>query len=177
MKHMWSPWRSQHIDTLKDEAACEGEADGPSLFSRLAREDRDEENLILWRGDRVFVIMNLYPYNNGHLMIVPYREVCAYEDLTDEEQVELARTADRCVRWLRHALSPEGFNLGMNIGLAAGAGIPNHLHLHVVPRWNGDTNFMPTVGDVKVVPEALRDTYRKLRAAIAATEAPSRPGA
>jgi ATP adenylyltransferase len=166
MERLWSPWRSQHIESFKTEDARE--AGGQSLFARLAAEDRDEENLILWRGERVFVIMNLYPYNNGHLMVVPFREVASYEALSPEEQVEIAHTIDRCLRWLRHALQPEGFNVGMNLGAAAGAGIPQHLHVHVVPRWQGDTNFMPVVGEAKVIPEALRDTYRKLRAAIEA---------
>lgn len=170
MKQMWSPWRSQHIETFDPRA---DEQDGRSLFARLADEDRDEENLILWRGERVFVLMNLYPYNNGHLMVVPYREVAAYEDLSPEEQVEIARTIARCITWLKRALQPEGFNVGMNLGKAAGAGIPRHLHVHVVPRWSGDTNFMPVVGEVKVIPEALRQTYRKLQAALSENEADS----
>ena len=99
-------------------------------------------------------------------MIVPYREVRHYEDLTEEEQIEMATTVNRCIRWLKHAMHPEGFNVGMNLGSAAGAGIPQHLHMHVVPRWRGDTNFMPAIGEVKVIPEALKDTYNKLLAAI-----------
>lgn len=136
------------------------------MFTRLAAENDDERNLILWRGHHVFVIMNLYPYNNGHLMIVPFREVAEYEALTTEEQVELAQTIERCIRWLRKALSPEGFNVGINLGKAAGAGIPSHLHAHIVPRWSGDTNFMPAIGEVKVIPEAIYATYDKLRAAM-----------
>ncbi|MDZ4701415.1 MAG: HIT domain-containing protein [Rhodothermales bacterium] len=139
--------------------------DTRSLFARLAAEDEDEKNYIVWRGVHVFVIMNLYPYNNGHLLIVPYRTVAAYEELSRDEQIELAVTLDQCIRWLNEALCPEGFNVGMNLGKAAGAGIPDHLHLHVVPRWQGDTNFMPTIGEVKVLPEALDVTYRKLVAA------------
>lgn len=144
--------------------------DGPSLFSRLLAENEDEKNLILWRGDLVFVIMNRFPYNNGHLMILPYREVARYTDLTGEEQTAIARAIDRCMRWIEHALQPDGFNVGINQGEAAGAGIPQHLHVHVVPRWRADTNFMPTIGEVKVIPEALPDTYRKLRRAIEALE-------
>lgn len=167
MQQMWSPWRSQHIERVAGEGPSSSDR---SLFARLAAEGRDEENLILWRGETMFVIMNRYPYNNGHLMIVPFREVGAYDALTAAEQVEIARTIAACIGWLRHALRPEGFNVGMNLGAAAGAGIPDHLHVHVVPRWSGDTNFMPTIADVKVVPEAIEATYRKLRAAIAATE-------
>lgn len=166
MEHMWSPWRSQHIERFDPEAAETAEG---SIFARIAAEDRDEDNLVVWRGTHVFVVMNLYPYNNGHLLIVPYREVAAYEDLTDEEQVAMSRTIAACIRWLKMALKPEGFNVGMNLGKAAGAGIPQHLHTHVVPRWRGDTNFMPVVGEVKVIPEALHDTYRKLRAAVEAS--------
>jgi ATP adenylyltransferase len=165
MERMWSPWRSE---LLKQErftlSADEGEQ---SLFSRLVSEQKDEENLILWRGKHVFVIMNAFPYNNGHLMIVPYREVALYEALTRDEQVEIAVAIDHCIQWLRIALKPEGFNVGMNLGKAAGAGLPRHMHVHVVPRWAGDTNFMPAIGDIKIIPEAIRDTYDALRNAIA----------
>ncbi len=163
MQQMWSPWRAQHVKRASTDALDDEDR---SLFARLADEDNDEENLILWRGNDVFVILNRYPYNNGHLMIVPYREVAAYEDLTPDEQVEIAFTLARCLRWIRSALNPDGFNVGMNLGAAAGAGLPRHLHLHIVPRWSGDTNFMPTIGETKVIPEALSDTYRKLRAAM-----------
>ena len=166
MDRMWSPWRAEYIAHADADRTSGVDEDGRSLFARLAAEDRDEENLILWRGQRVFVLMNLYPYNNGHLMIVPFRQVAAYEDLEAEEQIEIARTIERCIRWLREALQPHGFNVGINLGAAAGAGLPDHLHVHIVPRWRGDTNFMPTVGQIKIVPEAIEETYRKLRAAI-----------
>ncbi len=168
MEQMWSPWRSQHIDTFKHPKP--ELPDAPSLFARLAAESRDEENLILWRGREVFVLMNLYPYNNGHLMIAPYREAAHYDELTESEQTEIAAVIAQCIRWLRHTLNPEGFNVGMNLGAAAGAGVPRHVHVHVVPRWNGDTNFMPTIAEVKVVPQAIRETYARLRAAIDALE-------
>ena len=168
MNRMWSPWRSLHISERQPKK--EGGPD-ESVFSRLVKENNDEQNLILWRGETVFVIMNLYPYNNGHLMIVPYREIANYEDLTPDEQVEVARTIEYCIKWLKKALQPEGFNVGMNLGKAGGAGIPRHLHVHVVPRWNGDTNFMSTIGEIKVIPEALKETYKKIQAAIATFEA------
>lgn len=164
MKKMWSPWRSKHIESLPRQPSAEG--DGRSLFVRLAEAGNDAENLIVWRGELVYVVMNRFPYNNGHLLIAPYRQVQDYDDLTRDEQVEMALTIHRCIRWLRTALSPDGFNVGMNLGEAAGAGVPDHLHAHVVPRWSGDTNFMPTVSDVKVIPEAMEDTYAKLRAAV-----------
>ncbi len=168
MKRMWSPWRSRHIERMSNRDPRE--PDDGSIFTRMAAEKRDEENFILWRGEHVFVIMNLYPYNNGHLMIVPYREVSEYGALTSEERNAIAETIARCMQWIDRALKPEGYNVGINQGVAAGAGIPQHLHVHVVPRWQADTNFMPVVADVKVIPEAMRDTYRKLRAAIDALE-------
>ncbi len=169
MDHLWSPWRSVHIDTFKERPARPPSSE--SLFTRLLRENDDEKNLILWRGERVFVIMNLYPYNNGHVMIVPNREEADFERLTPEERAEISETISRCIRWIRRVLNPEGFNVGMNLGEASGAGVPAHIHMHVVPRWNGDTNFMPTIAEVKVVPQALRDTYDRLKAAIAEEDA------
>jgi ATP adenylyltransferase len=162
MDRMWSPWRSEYVS----EAAERVPADGASVFTQLLNEDADADNLILWRGEHVFVIMNRYPYNNGHVLIVPYREVETYTALRTEEQQAIATTIDRCIRWINAALSPEGVNVGMNLGAAAGAGIPEHLHVHVVPRWAGDTNFMTSTGETRVLPEDLATTYEKLRAAI-----------
>ncbi|HKL89103.1 MAG TPA: HIT domain-containing protein [Salinibacter sp.] len=164
---MWSPWRSEYVSDAAERVQTE---EDPSLFTELLNEDADAENLILWRGEHVFVIMNLYPYNNGHLLIVPYREVEDYTALNPPEHQAIATTVDRCIRWLTAALSPEGFNVGMNLGEAAGAGIPEHLHVHVVPRWSGDTNFMSTTGHTRVLPEDLSATYEKLRTAIAETD-------
>ena len=168
MDRMWSPWRSEYVSDAADRVPTDEES---SLFTELLNEDADTENLILWRGEDVFVIMNLYPYNNGHLLIVPYREVEDYTALNPSEQQAIAATIDRCMRWLNVALSPEGFNVGMNLGSAAGAGIPEHLHVHVVPRWGGDTNFMSTTGRTRVLPEDLSATYEKLRSAITETDA------
>jgi len=165
---MWSPWRSEYVS----EAARRSSSDGASLFTRLAAEENDEETLILWRGDHVFVIMNRYPYNNGHLLIVPYREVEHYTALAADEQTAVATAIDRCIRWLEEALDPEGINVGMNLGAAAGAGIPDHLHVHVVPRWNGDTNFMTSTVETRVLPEDLSTTYDRLRAVIEDDTAP-----
>lgn len=167
MRRMWSPWRSEHIERLSAGDISPG--DRASLFERIAEDEAaDEENLVVWRGRLVYVVMNLFPYNNGHLLIVPYRRVDEYDRLTRDERHELADTIDRCIRWLRHALNPEGFNVGMNLGEAAGAGVPEHLHVHVVPRWNGDTNFMPTIGDLKVIPERMEATYVRLKQAVIA---------
>jgi ATP adenylyltransferase len=159
---MWSPWRSEYVS----EAAGRSPTAGASLFTQLLNEDDDPGTLILWRGEHVFVIMNRYPYNNGHLLVVPYRETPDYRALDPAEQEALAAAVDRCIGWLETALSPEGINVGMNLGAAAGAGIPEHLHMHVVPRWDGDTNFMSTTAETRVLPEDLSTTYEKLRAVI-----------
>lgn len=163
MKRMWSPWRSQHIERV----GADDDEYGADLFRSIGSDrSKDEENLVIWRGSHVFVVLNLYPYNNGHLLIVPYRPVANFCDLTVDEQVELATSIDRCMRWLDTALRPDGYNVGMNIGKAAGAGIPGHIHTHVIPRWAGDTNFMPLVADIRVVPESMADTFRKLKRAV-----------
>lgn len=166
MDRMWSPWRSTYVA----EAAKREPSDRASLFSTLLHEQQDEENLILWRGEEVFVIMNRYPYNSGHLLIVPYREIAEYDRLNTSEQAAIAATIDRCMGWLREAVSPDGFNVGMNLGRAGGAGIPGHLHLHIVPRWDGDTNFMPTTAETKLLSEDLQTTYAKIRSAMSTTE-------
>lgn len=165
MERMWSPWRSQPLSDFEQEHVPDGEG---SVFTRIAATpEHDAEHFVLWRGDGLFVVMNLYPYNNGHLLIVPYRQITDYEALTAAERTELAALIGRAMSWLKQALQPDGFNVGINQGGASGAGIPDHLHLHVVPRWEGDTNFMPVTGEVKVIPEGLRDTYQKLLAAVA----------
>ncbi|MGH2754367.1 MAG: HIT family protein [Actinomycetota bacterium] len=125
--------------------------------------DDDETAHILYRGKDVFVLLNAFPYNTGHVMIAPLRHVGGLSDLTEEERTELFRVATRATEVIGAAMAPEGFNMGLNIGAAAGAGIPGHLHVHVVPRWAGDTNFMTTIGDAKVLPEMLVQTDAKLR--------------
>jgi ATP adenylyltransferase len=134
------------------------------IFCDFPAENDDEKRLILHRGRASFVIMNLYPYNPGHVMIVPYRHTNVYESLTEDELAELYGLTAHAIRALKRVMSPEGFNVGMNLGKTAGAGVDGHLHQHIVPRWNGDNNFMPALADTRVVPEALRVTYRKLKA-------------
>ncbi|MEM6646823.1 MAG: HIT domain-containing protein [Bacteroidota bacterium] len=168
MERLWSPWRRAHLEAESQRPTPTG---GGTLFERLANAGDDEANLIVWRGTHVFVILNKYPYNNGHVMIVPYRPVTTYQGLTADEQVEIAGLIGRCMDWLTTALYPDGFNVGLNQGTAGGAGVPDHLHLHIVPRWSGDTNFMPVTGGTKVIPEALDATYHKIKAAIAAEHA------
>jgi len=125
-------------------------------------QNNDTLNYILYRGDKNFVMMNSYPYNPGHLMVAPYRHIANLEELTDEELGEHFQIVGRCIKLLRQAFKPGGFNIGINMGKVAGAGIDEHVHTHIVPRWQGDTNFMPVISDVRVVPEALAETYKNL---------------
>jgi ATP adenylyltransferase len=139
-------------------------ADG--VFSELPKHEDGPGNLIVHRGDTCYIVLNLYPYNSGHCMVVPFRAVAEPGELTDAEMLEMMQLVALVVRALRRGMGAQGFNLGMNLGRVAGAGIPRHVHFHVVPRWAGDTNFMPVVGGTKVMPESLEDTYAKVRQAI-----------
>jgi len=154
MERIWAPWRIQYIQADKP--------DGCILCEKPV-EDNDSQNYILYRGEKNFVILNSYPYNPGHLMVAPYRHVSSPEELNEEERNEHFEIVSRCINVLRQVLNPGGFNVGMNIGKTAGAGIEDHIHTHVVPRWQGDTNFMSVLADVRVIPEALADTYQKLK--------------
>ncbi len=135
------------------------------LFCRIKAEDRDEENLVLHRGEHALVMLNLYPYNSGHLMIAPYEHTGDLASLDPAIGADVLALTQRSVAHLTEEYGPHGYNVGMNLGDIAGAGVPGHLHVHVVPRWGGDTNFMPVVGETKVLPEMLADTYKKLRPA------------
>jgi ATP adenylyltransferase len=154
MDYMWAPWRMEYILMEKPE--------GCILCDKPAQ-DRDAENHILFRASKNFVIMNTYPYNPGHLLVAPYRHLAGLGELSDEERNEHFAIVCRCVEIIRSIFHPEGFNIGVNMGKVAGAGIDKHVHTHVVPRWQGDTNCMPVISDVRVIPEALEDTYAKLR--------------
>ena len=154
MERIWAPWRIQYILMEKPEECILCEKPG---------ENDDELNHILYRGVKNFVILNSYPYNPGHLMVSPYRHVAGLEGLTDKERNEHFEIVSRCIRVLRQAFSPGGFNVGANMGKIAGAGIEDHFHTHIVPRWQGDTNCMPVISNVRVIPEALADTYQKLK--------------
>jgi len=154
MEYLWAPWRIEYIKKAREE--------GCILCQKPAAEN-DEANYILFRGQKNFVIMNCYPYNAGHLMVAPYRHVADLDGLTDEELDEHYKLVRQSVRVLRQAFQPEGFNIGMNLGRVAGAGVDKHLHTHIVPRWGGDTNFMPVISGTKVVNEALGESYQKLR--------------
>jgi ATP adenylyltransferase len=152
MKTIWAPWRIEYL-TEEKEAGC--------IFCKKPKENKDRENLIIYRGETGFIIMNRYPYSNGHLMAVPYRHIRELRELNDRERSELMNLVIKCVGILE-VFKPDGFNIGMNLGRAAGAGIDDHIHFHIVPRWSGDTNFMPVIGDIKVMPEYLDKTYLKL---------------
>ncbi|HSL66944.1 MAG TPA: HIT domain-containing protein [Actinomycetota bacterium] len=155
MERLWSPWRMEYIEAAKGEP-------GGCIFCDLPAKGDDAATLILARGVRGFVLMNSFPYNPGHLMVAPFRHTGDFEDLHGDELSDLDGLLKRSLRALREEMEPQGFNIGTNLGRVAGAGIPDHLHWHVVPRWNGDTNFMPVVGQTRVLPELLEETYRKL---------------
>ncbi|AMM54204.1 HIT family protein [Pyrococcus kukulkanii] len=168
MKILWAPWRIEYIRSPKYEGC---------IFCDFPKENRDKERLILYRGKHAFIIMNNYPYNPGHVMVAPYRHVKSIEDLTDEEMLEIMKLAALVMKAIRKVMKPDGFNLGFNIGKVAGAGIDGHVHLHIVPRWNGDTNFMPVIADTKVIPESLEQAYDEIKQAIEEIENAEREGA
>ena len=153
MNTIWAPWRMEYIQT-EPLSGC--------VFCRKYSEGRDEENYILHRSELSFVLLNLYPYNNGHLMIAPKRHVGALTELRSEEMSDLMGLVQKGVRVLSAACRPEGFNIGLNLGSVAGAGITDHIHVHVVPRWQGDTNFMPVLAETKVMPQHLKKTFDTL---------------
>ena len=153
-KLLWAPWRIEYI---------EGEEENYCIFCVKPKEEDDEKNLILYRGKYSFVIMNRYPYNSGHLMIVPYAHKKDFEELNDDEILDINRLLKISIKVLKNVMHPDAFNIGLNLGKQAGAGIDEHLHYHIVPRWSGDTNFMPVISNTRVVPEALNRTYKKLK--------------
>jgi len=159
MESLHAPWRIEYILAPKLPLA-EG------LFTRIAQSNEDESNYVIARDRTCYAVLNTYPYTGGHLMVVPYKQSQDFNDLTDEEMTDLMRLTRRCQNALTKVMKPEGFNIGINLGKAAGAGILGHLHVHVVPRWLGDTNFMPVLGGTTVLPQALRDLAAQLRAAL-----------
>ena len=161
MEALHAPWRIQYILGPR---ITPGEH---SIFTQIGQSNDDEANYVVLREKTCFAMLNNFPYNGGHLMVIPYREVPDFEDLTDDELLELMKTVRRCKRAIGKAMQPHGFNIGVNLGKVAGAGIQEHLHIHVVPRWTGDVNFMPVIAGTTVVPEALRETAAKIRSALA----------
>jgi ATP adenylyltransferase len=160
-ERLWSPWRMEYIKSgTGDEQGC--------IFCELPAKGDDEAVYIVARGARSFAILNTYPYNSGHLMVAPFRHVGELEELTDEESLDSQHLIQRSIAALKETMEPDGFNLGVNLGRVAGAGVPGHLHWHVVPRWSGDTNFMPVLGETKVLPELLEESWKKLVGALRA---------
>jgi ATP adenylyltransferase len=166
MKHLWSPWRLEYLTAPKADDC---------IFCHAVQCDDDRENLVLLRGARAFLILNRYPYNNGHFMVVPYDHVASLEDLDAPTLTEMMLLLNEGLAALRATMYPDGFNVGANLGEVAGAGIEDHVHLHAVPRWLGDTNFMPIVGGMRVVPQTWLQTYDDLKAVLDARCAPDGP--
>jgi len=161
MERLWAPWRMEYI-TEAPRPGC--------LFCRVIEDPTDKDAaLVVWRPDQAIVLLNKYPYNPGHVMVAPHAHVGGLEDLDDAQTADLMRALRRTITVLKPLLKPEGFNIGANIGRVAGAGMPDHVHLHVVPRWNGDTNFMPVLGEVKVINEHLTQTAAKLSEAFSSS--------
>lgn len=158
MEKLWSPWRSNYIEsfkTRKDDDAC--------IFCEAPKLDTDhKESLVVYKNDLCYAMLNLYPYNNGHMMIIPYRHICDMSSLEDNEMDEMMRTVKLSIKALEMVMKPHGYNFGANLGKAAGAGIDSHLHFHIVPRWNGDSNFMPVLGDVKIISQDLLAAKKNL---------------
>ncbi|MGA9768519.1 MAG: HIT domain-containing protein [Blastocatellia bacterium] len=155
MEHIWSPWRYKYISTAGGEKGC--------VFCRLLQSQQDDENYILHRGSLNFVILNLFPYTSGHLMIVPYEHTASLASTSEATTTEMMNLAKQSQVALEAEYHPDGFNIGMNLGRSAGAGVADHLHLHVVPRWTGDANFVSIVGETRVLPEEMSITYTKLK--------------
>jgi len=165
MDCLHAPWRIEYI--LAPKQPPSGGPDSPSLFSRMAQASDDVAHHIIARRRSCFAVLNNYPYNGGHLLVVPYRQVADLGELTDGELLELMQLTQACIGALRRVMKPAGFNVGLNLGTCAGAGIAEHLHLHVVPRWTGDTNFMPVLAQTTVVPQALAELAAQLRPVLA----------
>lgn len=159
MESLHAPWRIEYI--LAPKTAQDG-----SLFARIGQSNNDEENNVIARERTCYALLNNYPYNGGHLMVVPYKQTPDFNELTDQEITDLMLLTRRCQNALTRVMKPDGFNIGINLGKVAGAGIREHLHIHVVPRWEGDTNFMPVIAGTAVLPQALKDLAAQLRAAL-----------
>lgn len=157
MQYLWSPWRMPYILEHKHEPGC--------VFCHAQDHPDDPQHLVVYMGKLAYVILNRYPYTSGHVMVIPKQHTASIEELSNEVRSEMMELTNTCLQVLRKVYSPEGFNLGMNIGEAAGAGIAEHVHMHIVPRWSGDTNFMSSLGQTRVLPEALGETYRRVRSA------------
>jgi ATP adenylyltransferase len=165
LEHLWAGWRREYIVTATERARAGGRTDDDTdcVFCRLAASgEPSEDNLVVWRGEHAFVVMNAYPYAAGHVLVLPLRHVSSLAGLSHDESAELWAATQQAVATIEAAYDPDGLNVGANLGRAAGAGIPGHVHLHVVPRWSGDTNFMTAVAETRVLPETLALSWKKL---------------
>ena len=157
MDRMWSPWRSQYMDSF-----AEAKQSDKTFIKEAIESKNDENNLVVFRFEKSIVLMNKYPYNNGHILIAPLREVNDILNLTDDEYFEINKVLKLCIKAVNNVYKPHGYNIGVNSGTAAGAGVASHLHYHIVPRWNGDSNFMPALADIKIVSESISHSREKL---------------
>lgn len=155
MDYLWTPWRYQYIASLKNPSRC--------VFCLETSGEYDERDFVVFRGNSCFVILNIFPYTTGHLLVAPYAHTADFQKCSPEESAEIMELVKRCQFALQQTYHPDGFNVGMNLGRCAGAGVEHHLHMHVVPRWIGDSNFMTIVGETRVLPESLETTFSKLR--------------
>jgi len=155
LEHIWTPWRMKYIQNNSKNHDC--------IFCLAANKEDDAKQLVFYRGERVFMILNRYPYTSGHVMCVPYAHKRQLQDLTRETRMEMMENVNNAVQVLQQVYQPEGFNVGINLGKVAGAGVAEHLHIHILPRWGGDTSFITSVGQTRVVPEALDETYRRVK--------------
>ncbi len=159
-RNLWAPWRMSYIQGLAESTGC-------FICRNLANPQDDDENLVLWRTDRCIVVLNRYPYNNGHLLVAPARHIAGLDEADDQELLEMLKLVRESQKALTLAIKPHGFNVGMNFGRCAGAGLPGHLHIHVVPRWSGDTNFMNVCSDTDVISQSLAELLEQLKLASA----------
>lgn len=153
-EHLWAPWRMRYLENTEKPDGC--------IFCDFPERNDDEKHFILHRGNHAFVILNAYPYTNGHLMVAPFRHISKLSELNDAELLEINQLVVQCSQWIDAVYHANGFNIGVNVGAAAGAGIPGHVHWHIVPRWTGDTNFMTTIGEMRVLPQTLEQSYAAL---------------
>lgn len=158
MDRLWTPWRFSYVTKQKPAGGC--------IFCEKAAASNDEEEFVIGRAEHNFILLNIYPYNNGHIMIAPYQHVATLAEASAEAAAEMMRLAQRAEKAIREVYRPQGVNLGMNIGECAGAGVAGHIHLHMLPRWLGDVSFMTSVGETRVIPEDLRSTRKKLAEAL-----------
>ncbi len=163
MKKIWAPWRLEYILSLSKEKMLPKNKQKPCVFCERAKGKPGVRNLVLFKGKKSYVIMNRYPYTGGHLLVIPYRHIGNYSQITKAEHTEMGVLMDRSIKALNKVYKPQGINLGMNLGEAAGAGIKDHLHYHVIPRWTGDHNFITVVGETRVIMDDLKKSYQKLK--------------